>query len=363
MSDHARDDVSEAAQAISKLGAAKGGKERAACLTPDERRAIARQAAIARWEKILPKTARPVKATHGSPDRPLRIGKLEIPCYVLEDGRRVLVQRGMMTALDMKQGTAGRGAGDRLAKFIAGRSLGPFISEKLAHVITSPIIFQAPIGGIAYGYEATILADLCDAVLMARKEGKLNYQQRHIAEQCEILVRGFARVGIIALVDEATGYQADRARDELNKILKAYISKELLPWTQRFPDEFFKHIYRLRGWLYKEGSHKRPRIVGKLVKKLIYEPLPPGVLPELERRNPPDEKGYRRHRHHQLLTTETGHPHLDKQLVEVTTLMRVSETKAEFDRLFARAFPKRGQQMALAYEGPNAEESEEEEAS
>jgi hypothetical protein len=361
MSDGQRGGITEAAQAISKLGAAKGGKERAARLSPDERRAIAKQAAIARWDKTLPKAARPVKATHGSPDRPLRIGTLEIPCYVLEDGRRVLVQRGMMTALDMKQGTAGRGAGDRLAKFIAGKSVGPFVSDKLAHVITSPIIFQPPTGGTAYGYEATILADLCDAVLTARKEGKLNYQQKHIAEQCEILVRGFARVGIIALVDEATGYQADRARDELNKILKAYISKELLPWTQRFPDEFFKQIYRLRNWQYKEGSHKRPRIVGKLIKNLIYRPLPPGVLPELEKRNPPDEKGYRKHRHHQFLTTETGHPHLDRQLVEVTALMRVSETREEFERLFKRAFPKRNEQLDLSYGTIAEEESEDEE--
>jgi len=53
---------------------------------------------------------------------------------------------------------------------------------------------------------------LCETVLQARKDGKLQSQQMHIAEQCEILVRGFARVGIIALVDEATGYQDYRSR-------------------------------------------------------------------------------------------------------------------------------------------------------
>ena len=349
--DDQRDQVSEAAQTLSNEGAAKGGHARARNLSKEERRAIARQAAVARWERTLPKIGRPVKATHGSPDRPLRIGDLEIPCYVLEDGRRVLVQRGMMTALDMKQGTAGRGAGDRLAKFIAGKSVGPFISGHLAHVITSPIIFQPTTGGVAYGYEATILADLCDAVLSARKEGKLNYQQKHIAERCEILVRGFARVGIIALVDEATGYQADRARDELNRILESYISKELLPWTKRFPDEFFKQIYRLNGWAYQEGKHKRPQVVGKLINKLIYEQLPPGVLPELKRLNPPTEKGYRRHRHHQLLTEDIGNKHLQNQIVEVVTLMRVSDDRNMFKRLFTKAFPgrKKAEQIELEY--------------
>lgn len=352
--DDTKDQLSEAAQALSELGASKGGKARAKKLTPEERREIACHAAEMRWSKTLPKAPRLIKATHGSPDRPLRIGGLEIPCYVLEDGRRVLVQRGMMTALDMKQGTAGRGAGDRLAKFIGGKSLNPFISENLSHVIIQPIIFQPPTGGTAYGYEATILADLCDAVLAARKEGKLNYQQQHIAERCEILVRGFARVGIIALVDEATGYQADRARDELNKILEAYISRELLPWTKRFPDEFFKQIYRLRNWPFKPGSRKRPQVVGKLINKLVYEPLPPGVLAELRKLNPPTEKGYRKYRHHQFLTPETGHPHLDKQITEVVTLMRVSDDRPMFERLFQKAFPKRGQQLQLEY-GERAE--------
>src|SRR5712692_10382868 len=94
--DNKRDDLVEAAQTLSELGASKGGKARAQKLTSDERKEIARHAAASRWSKVPAKGPRLVKATHGSPDRPLRIGDLEIPCYVLEDGRRVLVQRGMM---------------------------------------------------------------------------------------------------------------------------------------------------------------------------------------------------------------------------------------------------------------------------
>jgi len=44
------------------------------------------------------------EAIFGSPDRPVKIGKLEIAAYVLEDGKRVLVQAGMMEALGMSQG-------------------------------------------------------------------------------------------------------------------------------------------------------------------------------------------------------------------------------------------------------------------
>jgi hypothetical protein len=169
------------------------------------------------------------KATHGAPDHPLRIGNLALPCYVLDNGKRVLIQRGMISALGMSKGGNRRRTGDRLARFVTGKRLEPFISKDLAQVIMSPILFKAPNGAIAYGYEATILADMCDSILAARKAGALQDQQLHIAEQCEILVRGFARVGIIALVDEATGYQEVRAKDELHQILKMYVAPELRP--------------------------------------------------------------------------------------------------------------------------------------
>src|SRR5580704_12547387 len=155
-------------------GKALGGKARMEGTTAKERKALAKKAAAARWSGDIK------QATHGSPDHPLRIGDIEIPCYVLEDGRRVIVQGGMMAALDMKQGTAGRGSGDRLAKFIATKSVSPFVTNELVEVITNPIKFRVG-AALAYGYEATILADVCDAVLKARENGDLHYQQEHIA--------------------------------------------------------------------------------------------------------------------------------------------------------------------------------------
>ena len=152
-----------------------------------------------------------------------------------------------------------------------------------------------------------------------------------------------------ALVDEATGYQAERGPDDLSWFLEAYIARELLPWTKRFPDEFFKCIYTLHGWDYKEGGHEHPVLVGKLINELVYEPLPPGVLVELRKKNPPNEKGNRKYRHHQLLTADTRQPHLDKQIVPLTTLMRAARgDKGQSKELFRNAFPKKTAQLQLA---------------
>src|SRR6267143_2485283 len=142
---------------------AKGGLKRAEALSPERRREIALLGVAAKRERAADREelSKLPKATHGDPAHPLTIGNWEVPCYVLADKRRVLVQRGVMDALDMSQGTAGRGGGDRIAKFVATKALKSFVSEQLAEVIKNPIIFQTTHGSRAYGYEATVLADIC----------------------------------------------------------------------------------------------------------------------------------------------------------------------------------------------------------
>jgi hypothetical protein len=229
---------------------------------------------------------------------------------------------------------------DGMPPFLAAENLKDFISEELRQS-TTPLVYRTLKGGRAFGYSAMLLPMVCEVYLAARDADKLLKGQEHIAKACELLLRGLARVGIIALVDEATGFQDSRPKQELTKILEAYISAELMPWTRMFPDVFFKEIYRLQAWEYKPGSAKRTPYVGKLINKYVYEQLPDGVLPELRRLNPVTEKGYRRHKHFQFLTADTGNVHLDKQITAVTTIMRISDTKEDFETNFAKAFPPR----------------------
>jgi P63C domain len=286
------------------------------------------------------------QATHGSPDRPLRVGDLEIPCYVLKDGRRVLVQRAMISALGMTPGGSSQGR-DRLAKFAGQDRLKSFVPGGLQSGTLTPIEFRTQEGRRALGYEATMLPDLCDAVLAARKAGTLTSKQQHIADHCEILVRAFARVGIIALVDEATGYQEVRDRRALEAILDRYLRKELAAWAKRFPDEFYQQIFRLKGWEWKGLTVRRPGVVGKYTTDLVYERLAPGIVEELERLNPKNEHGNRARRHHQWLTEDVGHPALAQHLYALMGFMRVSNTWEDFYRMVQRAFPKKHTTLLL----------------
>ena len=327
------DQSSKHAKALSALGASKGGKARAEKLSDAERKEIAAKAARTRWGSDLP------SATHGDPDHPLVIGDVEIPCYVLADGRRVLHQRGLVDAIGMARGSSGGTGGDRLAKFVAGDRLKTFVSNELRAVTDNPIKFKTPTGSLAYGYEATVLADICEAVLAARKAHLLQKQQLHIAVQCEILVRGFARVGIVALVDEVTGYQYDRARRALEEILDKFIRDELGKWAKRFPDEFYREMFRLRGldW---PLNRNPPRYVGTLTSNVVYQRLGPGILDELKSKSPKNSRGNRKSRYHQWLTDDVGHPKLQEHIASVIALMKASDDWKTFKKLLDRALPK-----------------------
>jgi hypothetical protein len=289
-----------------------------------------------------------LKATHGAPDRPLRIGDIQIPCYVLENGARVLVRSSVVTALGMSIGSSSSVTNDRLLNFALGKSLSPFFSEDLVNMMKEPFRFKTTKGTYALGYDATILADICEAVLAARKAGALLQRQSHIADQCEILMRGFARVGIISLVDEATGYQEVRDRLALQKILDKFISKELSTWAKRFPDEFYEQMFRLRGWD-KPATLKRPSVVGILTNDIVYDRLAPGVLQELKNVTPKNEKGKPKHKLHQHLTTDVGHPKLAEHLSNVITLMKASSSWTSFYRLIQRALPRYGNTLELPF--------------
>ncbi|BCH11915.1 hypothetical protein MesoLj131c_61730 [Mesorhizobium sp. 131-3-5] len=328
-------------------GHSKAGKARLTQMTAAARSEVARAGALARWAKADPARANLPKAIYGADDRPLRIGEMAIPCFVLQDERRVLITGGMQDALRMARGGSMVAGMSRFELFASGDRIKPFVSNELMERFRNPILFLTPTGQRAHGYDADILVELCEAVLMARAAGMLQKQQMTIAQQCELIMRGLARVGIVALVDEATGFQEVRKRNALHKILEAYISPELLKWAKRFPDSFYREMFRLHGWDYDPESVSRPGVVGKFTNTYIYERLPPGVLKELHTINPKDEHGRRRNRHHQFLTEDVGNPHLERQISATTVLMRASDDWPSFKRLFAKAFPQSGDQIEL----------------
>jgi hypothetical protein len=325
----------------------RGGFTRAERLPQERRIEIARQGGLARRAD----PALPQAVDEGS----LKINGLEIPCAVLETKQRVLTQSGVMTSLGRARQAKGRQYYDgdvNLPAFLTAKNLKPFIPNEL-YVTSSQIEFRTKRGAKAFGYPAELLPKVCRVFINADNADKLTPTQKHVAARARILLDGLADVGIIALVDEATGYQEKRDKDELQQILAAYISPSLLPWTAKFPKDFFKEMFRVFGWPWPariDGSYPGPigpRYAGKLLRKIIFENLPPGVLEELDRLNPPDAKWQRKNRMTQLLTSGIGHPHVEKLVAVATTLFELSDNKAEFWRHYRRKFKKGPEQIEM----------------
>jgi P63C domain len=316
--------TSEAARALGRLGGAKGGKARAAKLTPDQRSEIARKAVQTRWAKV--RTERQVGSQEivGTQPEPslepevLPTGDLpvakykgvldlmgaEIPCYVLDNGQRVI---GRTAATEALTGIKGGGG---LEKYLEVRSLKPFINLDL--VLEGMIPFRLPevegletaVKGITTDLQIEIWRGFVAALEASNRpeyEPKLTGRQREMAVKASMLVAACAKVGLDALVDEATGYQYERARDALEVKLRAYLEKEMRKWEKTFPDELWLEFARLTNW--KGTVTQRPKYWGKLVMELIYEYLDPDVAQWLRENAPKPRHGQN---YHQWLSSQYG---------------------------------------------------------
>lgn len=306
-----------------------GGIARSRSLSAQERSRIARDAAKRRWGEAN------VSAIAGSPDKPIKVGGIEVPCYVLEDGRRVIATNGVLDTLEMARGGAMIKGMNRLELFAAQNRLSSFVSNELLARIADPIRFRVG-NNTAHGFESDVLIDLAEAVIAADNDGALQKQQRGIAHRCRVITSSLTRIGLIALIDEATGYQKRRDADELQKILAAYVLPEHRSWLQVVPEEFTDEIYRVYGWQ-RKPQNRGPRYAGKLIRQLVYEKMPKPILPALDEKNP-SEKGRRKRKHHQFLTPKQGLDHFRSQIITIMTLLRISMNKNEFKAHLRRLY-------------------------
>lgn len=336
------------AKALSALGASKGGKARAQKLTSEKKREIAAKAARARWR------TNPVRATHVGT---LKIGDMEFACANLPDGRRVISEATMMRALARgysgyysQRDAAARPGSAVLPRYVSPAALRPFISKEVTDLLTAPIAYLQPEGAtVSKGVDAEVLPQICEVWLKARGAGVLNDKQEATAAKAEIIVRGLATVGIIALIDEATGHQYERARNALEQILEKFISKELARWVKTFPDEYYGQIFRLRGWKRDPLDGKRPQVVGRWTSNIVYARLAPGVLDRLKEITPKDYKGRFKHKLFQRLSDDVGVRALREHLASVTTIMAIAPSWEWFMSKLDQRHPKFNTTLSLPF--------------
>ena len=284
----------------------------------------------------------------------LRIGGIELDCYVVEtsDGvERVLSQRGVLAHLDTdatsaKNAMISRGVTGSVVEQIAASVLSMLPEDRRAthKPIRSVSFLPVGAGKPINGFRAEDVIALCDLILEADDAGVLIGAQSRFTRRAMQVIRACARVGIVALVDEATGYQVERGPEDLRRALDRYLTTEAHPWERRFPSEFFLRIAELRK---SKFDPRNPAAgFGTIIADVVYSRMLPGVLPALRELNPRDENGRRAKKHHQHLS-EFGKPVLDEHVRTITAFARAAFNEDEFMRLVDRYSPRSGTQYSL----------------
>lgn len=338
----------KAAVALGRKGGRRGGRVRADRMTAEERRASAQKAAVMRWAKtptelVNPEAIEPVPLNgevlppspfakfHGQIDA----GGNHIDVYVLDTGERVLSMRGAVKAM------TGQDAGN-LVEYLSVQGLKEFIDKDLVLVETKDFF----IPGTQYrgrGITAEQFEAILTAYVKALNAGTLTTdRQREIAVTCAILSTAFLRVGIIAQIDEATGYQYVRAEDALQIKLRAFIADELREWEKTFPDELWEQFGRLTNW--KGSLHSRPKWWGHLVMELIYDALDPDIAKYLRENKP---KPYHGQNYHQWFTQDIGLKALVPHIFEIIGIAKTCHDMGELREKVAESYGREPVQITM----------------
>jgi hypothetical protein len=351
-------------------GQAKGGYARAAKLSPEERSEIGVKAAKARWEAKemsgdnIPHVLESFKSV-------LDISGTKLPCAIVmgpNGVQRVLSDHGITNAiLGTRSGaskrlkTKARQGGALLPVFVAPSQLKPFITNELLDGPLKPIDYLDG-NTMVRGYDASVLTAVCNIWLKAREAGALLTQQLPKAQKAEILTRALAETGIVALVDEATGYERVRPQGALQAYLELVIRRELAAWVKKFPDEFYENIYQLKGWAWPGMSKNRYSIVAHYTTDLVYQRLGHGILDELIKKSPKKENGQRPNKLHQWLTEEIGDPMLAQHLHAIVMFQRLAIANGygwkRFLHMVDQVLPKKGDTLELPLKFPDEDEIE-----
>lgn len=331
-----------------KSGKAKGGEARAAALSKEEMVNIARKGANARWSDDVE-----IAKRAGT----LEIGDVVIPCAVMADGTRLLSERAIAKAFGAKRGGSHwkrmkeNPDGAYLPVFLSAKNISAHVEKDLAIKLGRRRLYRPKRGGAAgYGVEASLFPKILNLYLRLRDKLVLTESQLPLSVQAEILIRGLAEIGIIALVDEATGFDEEKKKDEYRELFKAFIQEQVGEYQREFPKQFTDNLYKMYGITQKTPG-KHPQFFGKFTRKYIYEPLAESkgaILEMLDEKNPVvTATGGRKFKMFQFLNEELGKPAFRAHLWQVVGIQGSSRNKAEFNRNFNRAFSRKNTQGDL----------------
>lgn len=295
----------------------KAALARRDALSAEQRSSIALKAAQARHG---------LKATHKGNFKE-EFG-FDVECYVVDDEQKtaVISQRGMGVALGLGEG------GSRLTRFLGTQRMAKFVGPEIIEKLSNPLFFKwSPVGqselpSPGYGYDVTLLIDVCKAITRAAAAG-ISINPAVVA-QANAIVGGSAKAGIKNLVYALAGY--DATKEEIVAAFKFYVREEAREYEKEFPDQLYVEWYRL--YQLAKPERNKPWKFKDLTIKHVYTPLAHsnGKILELTRaqRAKSKERWKKLHQFLEIIGVKALRLHLG----ELVGVARLSSDRVEYER-------------------------------
>ncbi len=248
----------------------------------------------------------------------IKLGNLEVDCAVLDTGERVL-------STTQVQGVLSASKNRMLDRTIAT------IPNDSGPLTLHPRMYKTKAGRTAHGYVAEDIVNLLRALQRAFLREQLHHKQIPMAMAAMACLESLASVGLVAIIDEATGFQSVRPDTALRDAAARAFSDHKQAWERTFDADWDREFCRLYGHTYTG----KPPVFVKQWNHTVYEyALGKTLKTELKAMNPNPKFG---DNHSQYLSTEAKIS-VSQVIHTVKAIMKTSRHPADFRAKLAAVF-------------------------
>jgi len=276
-----------------------------------------------------------LKVSYGLEAYPLRIGDISIPCFILNDSKAVLLIGGIQKALGYQ------GRSEKWLLYLL-HHINKFISiDELLQQVENPVQFQLiprerPILKAEGLYSKTFL-DVCNTIVIAKKQGYLNIHQLNYSKSAEIMLNDLSQSNIDVLIDESTGFKFFRERsiDQLQQFLWDIFEDDAILWMKTIPPSFFSTLFEVHGFDWQDLANNTQNIA-KIIYEIVFSRIPDPLLTTLRQERP--RRIYKKKNNK---PEHMSHPELTIYILNVLSLIKVAKQNRNiFMRLLNKSYPK-----------------------
>lgn len=249
---------------------------------------------------------------------------LEIECYVLENGSRVITKQGIQKTLGISnKNNNGFSLEDIILSSEVKKS-----QEKFEYFLPIKKALQNNFKSTSQQntrfYDVEVLITICSHINRMKLLGFLPDELDWLHVTSEKIRDAFSKLGIIAFVDDATGYTKFRKQNEYVEKLKLLLSEDAGEWEKCFTTDFYEIFWKFWGNRKKFDGSKKQQFFRALMEKYVYTPL--------AKKTGIDNDASNSKNCADLVFGNIGKATLKTYLEKLTLIGRMSDTEGDFDR-------------------------------